>query len=76
MRPHPASCCCETCLQEIEANFDGSQPYYVRYLVAALREERKAVLAMASHVEVAQEGWRRALELAVNASQQRVKEVA
>lgn len=40
MKPHSASCCCETCLQEIEANFDGSQPYYVRHLIAALREER------------------------------------
>jgi hypothetical protein len=37
MRPHPASCCCELCLQEIEAQFDGSQPYYVPALIAALR---------------------------------------
>jgi hypothetical protein len=40
VKPHPASCCCETCLQEIEAHFDGSQPYYVRHLIAALRAER------------------------------------
>jgi hypothetical protein len=52
VKPHPASCCCETCLQEIEAHFDGSQPYYVRFLIHALRVEReradlyKSVLAV------------------------------
>jgi hypothetical protein len=42
MRSHPASCCCETCLQEMEAQFDGSQPWYVPALINALRTERKA----------------------------------
>lgn len=39
--PHPASCCCDgECLPQILNQMDGSEPYYVKYLVAALREAR------------------------------------
>ena len=43
---HPASCCCERCLRDIEAGLDGNQPFYIPALLAEIRRLRAAPPAL------------------------------
>lgn len=40
---HPATCCCERCLREIEHQLDGTEPHYLRALIAEIRQLRVAL---------------------------------